>query len=162
LYRLLEGHPNKPTKILADKGYIGFNDSPLVKPVTPHKKLSHGSLSDAQVRSNQRLSYTRVVVENLFGRLATRFHIMVRKRGFNDVFYPIVFGICYALANYDILLGGGALQSAEGDQYGAMLTRICTKGRDAVLNARERMQRRRAHRWSVKEAQAGCQSRRSA
>jgi hypothetical protein len=35
-----------------------------------------------------------------------------------------------------------------------MLTWICTKGRDAVLNARERMQRRRAHRRSVREAQA--------
>jgi hypothetical protein len=36
LYRLLEDHPNEPTKILADKGYIGFNDSPLVKLVTRH------------------------------------------------------------------------------------------------------------------------------
>jgi hypothetical protein len=79
---------------------------------------------------------------------------MVRRWGFDDALYPIVFGICCALANYDILLGGGTLQSAEGDQYGAMLTRICTKGRDALLNARERMQRRRAHEQSVKEAQA--------
>jgi hypothetical protein len=78
---------------------------------------------------------------------------MVRRWGFDDAFYPIVFGICCALANYDILLGGGALQSAEGDQYRAMLTRICTKGRDVVLKARERMQRRRAHRRSVREAQ---------
>jgi hypothetical protein len=66
----------------------------------------------------------------------------------------MIFGICCALANSDILLGGGALQLAEGAQYGAMLTRICTKGRDAVLNARETMQRRRAHRRSVREAQA--------
>jgi hypothetical protein len=58
------------------------------------------------------------------------------------------------LANYDILLGVGTLQWAQGDQYGAMLTRIYTKGRDAVLNARERMQRRRAHRRPVREAQA--------
>jgi hypothetical protein len=143
LCRLLEDHPNEPTKILANKGYIGFNDSPLVKLVTPHKKPPHVFLSNAQVRSNQRLSSARVV-ENYFGRLATRFHIMVRRWGFDDAFYPIVFGICCALANYDILLGGGALQSAKGDQYGAMLTRICTKGRDAVLNARERMQMRRA------------------
>jgi hypothetical protein len=57
------------------------------------------------------------------------------------------------LANYDILIGGGYVQSAEGDQDGAMLTRICKKGRDAVLNARERMQRRRAHRRSVREVQ---------
>jgi hypothetical protein len=52
LYRLLEDHPNEPTEILADKGYIGFNDSLLVKLVTPHKKPSYGFLSDAQVRSN--------------------------------------------------------------------------------------------------------------
>jgi hypothetical protein len=74
--------------------------------------------------------------------------------GFDDAFYPIVFGVCCAMANYNILLGGGALQSAEGDQYGAMLTRICTKGRDAVVNACEIMQRKRAHSWSVREAQA--------
>jgi hypothetical protein len=68
-------------------------------------------------------------------------------------FIPL-YGICCALANYDILLGGGALQSAEGDQYRAMLMLICSKGRDVVLNARERMQRRRAHRRSVREAKA--------
>jgi hypothetical protein len=34
-----------------------------------------------------------------------------------------------------------------------MLTQICTKRRDAVLNAREIMQRRLAHRRSVREAQ---------
>jgi hypothetical protein len=151
LYRLLKDHPNEPTKILADKGCVGFKNSPLAKLVTPHKKPPHGFLSDTHVRSNQRLSSARVV-ENYFGRLATRFHIMVRRRGFDDAFYPIIFGICCALANYDILHCGGALQSAEGDQYGAMLTRICTKGRDAVLNARERMQRRRAHRRPVREA----------
>jgi hypothetical protein len=70
---------------------------------------------------NQPLSSARVVVENYFGGLATRFHIMVRRWGFNGAFYPIVFGVCCALANYDILLGGGALQSAQGDQYGVML-----------------------------------------
>jgi hypothetical protein len=128
LYRLLEDHPNEPTKIRADKGYIGFNDSPLIKLVTLHKKPPHGFLSDAQVRSNQRRSSARVVVENYFGRLATRFHIMMRRWGFNDAFYPTVFGVCHALANYDIVLGGGALQSAEGDQHGAILARICTKG----------------------------------
>jgi hypothetical protein len=116
LYRRLEYHPNQPTKILADKGYIGFNDSPIVKFATPHKKPPHGFLSAAQVRSNQRRSSARVVVENYFGRLATRFHITIRRWGFDDAFYPIVFGICCALANYNILLGGGALQSAEGDQ----------------------------------------------
>jgi hypothetical protein len=154
LYRLLEDYPSEPTKILADKGYIGFNGSPLVKLVTTHKKPLHKFLSGAQVMSNRRLSSARVVIENYFGRPATRFHIMVRRWGFDDAFYPIVFGICCALANYDILVGGAALQSAEGDQYGAMLTRICPEGRDAVLNARERMQMRRAHRRSVREAQA--------
>jgi hypothetical protein len=79
---------------------------------------------------------------------------MVRRWGFDDAVYPIVFGIYCALANSDILLGGGALQSTEGDQYEAMMTQICIKGRDALLNARERMQRRQAHRRSVREAQA--------
>jgi hypothetical protein len=58
------------------------------------------------------------------------------------------------LANYDILAGeSGSLRMQEGDEYGVMLTRICTKGKKAVEDARERMKRRRSKRAVVREAQ---------
>jgi hypothetical protein len=91
VYPLLEDR-SKPTKILTDKGYIGFNDSPLVQLVAPHKKPPYGFLSDAQVRSNQRLSSARIVVENYFGRLATRFHIVVRRGDSRMHFIPLYSG----------------------------------------------------------------------
>jgi hypothetical protein len=58
------------------------------------------------------------------------------------------------LANYDILAGeGGSLRVQEGDEYGVMLTRICTKGKKVVEDAREGMKRRRSKRVVVREAQ---------
>jgi hypothetical protein len=41
----------------------------------------------------------------------------------------------------------------EGDKYRVMLTRICTKWKKAVENARERMKRRRSKRAAFREAQ---------
>jgi hypothetical protein len=49
------------------------------------------------------LSSARVIIENYFGRLSNRFLIMVRRWGFEEQFYPVIFKICRALANYDIL-----------------------------------------------------------
>jgi hypothetical protein len=49
------------------------------------------------------------------------------------------------LANYDILAG-------EGDEHGVILTRICTKGKKAVEDGRERMKMRRLKRAAVREA----------
>jgi hypothetical protein len=77
---------------------------------------------------------------------------MVRRLGFEEQFYPVIFKIYCALANYDILAGeGGSLRMQEGDEYGVMLTRICTKGKKAVENARKRMKRgNQRGRWSGK------------
>jgi hypothetical protein len=79
---------------------------------------------------------------------------MVRRWEFEEQFYPAIFKICCALANYDILVGeGGFLRMQEGDEYGVMLTRIYTKGKKAVEDVRERMKRRRSKRATVREAQ---------
>jgi hypothetical protein len=79
---------------------------------------------------------------------------MVRRYGFEEQFYPVIIKICCALANYYILAGeGGSLRIQEGDEYGVILTRICTKRKKAVEGARERMKRRRSKRAVVSEAQ---------
>jgi hypothetical protein len=42
---------------------------------------------------------------------------MVHRWGFDEQFYPAMFKICCALANYDILAGeGGSLSMQEGDE----------------------------------------------
>jgi hypothetical protein len=79
---------------------------------------------------------------------------MVHRWGFEEQFYPVIFKICCALANYNISAGeGGSLRVQEGDEYGVMLTRICTKGKKALEDVRERMKRRRSKRAPVREAQ---------
>jgi hypothetical protein len=79
---------------------------------------------------------------------------MVRRWELEEHLYPAIFKICCPLANYDILAGGGgSLRMQEGDEYGVMLTRICTKGEKAVEDAPERMKRRRSKKAAVREAQ---------
>jgi hypothetical protein len=46
-----------------------------------------------------------------------------------------------------------SLGMQEGDEYGVMLTRICTKWKKPVEDARERMKRRRSKKAAVREAQ---------
>jgi hypothetical protein len=84
------------------------------------------------------LGRAQVIIESYFGRLSNRFLIMVRRWGFEEQFYRVIFKICCALANYDTLAReGGSLRIQEGDEYGVMLTRICTIGMKAVEDARE-------------------------
>jgi hypothetical protein len=105
--------------------------------MTPYKKPRNGILGQAQLAANKKLGSTRVIIENYFGRLLNKFLITVRRWGSKEQFYPAIFKICCPLANSDILAGdGGSLRMQEGDDYGVMLTQICTKGKKAVENAR--------------------------
>jgi hypothetical protein len=154
LEELVASKPNEPTKLLADKGYIGFTDPPILQLMTPYKKPRNGVLSQAQLAANKKLDSALVIIENYFGRPSNRFLIMVRRWGFEEQFYPAIFKIYCALANYDILAGeGGSLRMQEGDEYGVMSTLICTKRKKAVEDARERMKRRRSKRAAVGDAQ---------
>jgi hypothetical protein len=122
--------------------------------MTPYKKPRNGVLSQVQLAANKKLGSARVIIENYFGRLSNRFLVIVRRWGFKKQFYPAIFKICCALANDDILAGeGGSLRMQDGDEHGVMLTRICTKRKKAVEDARERMKRRRSKRAAVREAQ---------
>jgi hypothetical protein len=144
----------EPTRILADKGYIGFQGETL-QLVTPHKQPRQGNLTKEQRNHNTHVAKSRVVVENFFGRLSVKFHIMVRRWGLDDDFYPVVFEICCALVNFDILAGyGGPLRGEDGEQYGLILTHECEKGKLEAAKAAERVRRRRAKRLAIREEQA--------
>jgi hypothetical protein len=45
--------PNEPTKLLADKGYIGFTDSQILQRMTPYKKPRNRFLSQTQLAANK-------------------------------------------------------------------------------------------------------------
>jgi hypothetical protein len=139
LASLIASHPGESTKILVDKGYIGEINNPAITLVTPKKKPAGGSLDQNQMKYNQRLSSVRVMVENYFGRLQSKFHIMVRRWSSDNEFYPVIFEICCALVNFDIIQESGLrLTTEEGTQYQTTLTHICQKGAAQIAAARER------------------------
>jgi hypothetical protein len=70
-------HEGGPTKILADKGYIRELDEPAITLVTPKKKPVRLPLDRMQATYNQDLSSAWVMIENYFGGLQAKFHIMV-------------------------------------------------------------------------------------
>jgi hypothetical protein len=120
---LVDSRPREPTAILADKGYIGYHGPPHLELITPHNQPRRGNLTKEQRSDNKRLASARVVAENFFGRLSLKFHIMVRRWGFDDDFYPVLFDICGALVNFDIRRGhGGPFHADDGIKYGQILT----------------------------------------
>jgi hypothetical protein len=125
--RLARAHPGEPCDILADKGYIGERESQCVHLVRPVRQPPNGYHNQEEVRHNRRLSHHRVIVENFFGRLCAKFHIMVRRRVFGEQLHPAVFRICYALVNLDILRPGGAPRAGDGIFYRKALTRALAK-----------------------------------
>jgi hypothetical protein len=157
LAQLIAQKPHQqPRAILADKGYIGFipTDRARLHLLTPHKKPYQGSLTAVDTRENATVSSQRVVVENFFGRLSTKFHIMVRRWGFDDEYYPIIFEICCALVNFDIQHGsGGRLTDGDGKTYAKTLTHVGEKGKEATEHAADRVMRRRERRLDMRREQ---------
>ena len=66
---ILKTHPKMPQKVLADKGYV--SDIPCL--ITPHKGAN---LTRTQKVFNDRISKHRIVVENFYGRLKSRYAII--------------------------------------------------------------------------------------
>jgi hypothetical protein len=59
LEELVASKPNEPTKLLADKGCIGFTDSHILQLMTLYKKLRSGVLNQAQLAANKKLGVLR-------------------------------------------------------------------------------------------------------
>jgi hypothetical protein len=145
LTKLVTSKPGEPTKILADNGYISFREDSPLQFATLHKKPDNATLRPREARENCDLASVRVGVETFYGRLSTKFHIIVRRRGFEDEYYPTIFETCCALINFDIQDGlGGSLQKQESETYVKILIHICSKGTKAVEAAAERVAQRRS------------------
>jgi hypothetical protein len=138
--QLVAMHPGEPAEIMADMGYMGETHSPTVRLVTPHRQPPGGRLTPLETRDNHDIASNRVIVENFFGRLQGKFHLMVRRWSQRESLYPTFFRICCALTNFDIRPDGGRPLRAGGEQdYRQIMTL-------AVQDAREQDERRMGRR----------------
>jgi hypothetical protein len=117
LEELIHRHAGEPVTILADKGYIGNPGCPHVVLVTAHRKPPLRVLTPEQQQDNAEIGSERVIIENFFGRMRTKFHITSGRWPHREEFYPIVFEICCALVNFDIRSPGGSPFKASDGQF---------------------------------------------
>jgi hypothetical protein len=153
--KLVTSKPGEPTKILADKRCIGFREDSPLQLVIAHKNAAHGMLRPREARENYDLASLGVAVENFFGRLSTKSHIMVRRGAFEDEHYYTIFEACCALVRFYIQDRlGGSLQKQESETSGKILTQICSRGREAREVAAESVAKRRARKPRIRDQQA--------
>ena len=106
-------HPDKPRKILADKGYQEKDSDKLVTPFKGNPLL----LTASQNTFNEKLGCERIIIENYFGRLKLRFQIMYEKYRGDKTEYADVFVLCCALLNFEIIHCGHALRESDKKFY---------------------------------------------
>lgn len=88
--------------ILADSGYQGLQE--YVDTILPHKKKPNKQLTKVQQKHNKDLGAERVICERYYGRLKTRYRIIATKYRNSRDEYSVVFKLCAALTNYNIIL----------------------------------------------------------
>ena len=88
--------------LLADRGYTGLHhhyEGSLVMKRRP----KGGNLTEAEKINNDKISKSRIIVENWFGRTKQLWQILEKRFKYNHGMYEKVFKICGALTNYHIL-----------------------------------------------------------
>jgi hypothetical protein len=88
--------------VVGDKGFQGLQHQ--LRVVLPRKKKRNAELSVEELRRNEEIAQYRVVCENFYGRMQSKFKIMHTKYSLSKEEYPILFVCCAALCNYDISL----------------------------------------------------------
>jgi hypothetical protein len=111
--------------------------------VTLEKKSGGLPLDRMQGRYHRDLLSARVAIENYFGRLQAKFHIMLRRWSHDIDCYPAIFGISWGLVNFDLMHGSGLrLNAQDGTRCQKCLTHICEKGACRSTEARARTEER--------------------
>jgi DDE superfamily endonuclease len=88
--------------IIVGSGYQGLQN--YVKAIMPHKKQKSKAFTRQQTTFNKELASQRVICERFYGRLKTKFRIMSSKFRNSREEYKIIFRLCAALTNFDIIL----------------------------------------------------------
>ena len=110
LENILRSSPKMPQKILADKGYV--SDLPFL--ITPHKG---NNLTRAQKLDNDRISKHRIIIENYYGRLKSRYAIIGSKYRGGHEGYEKIFKLCVSLINFEMYYLKHYLRKQDGDWY---------------------------------------------
>jgi hypothetical protein len=87
-----------------------------------------------------------VIVENFFGRLRTKFAILIKRWPLDDASDSIIFELCCALVNFDIRPEGNPLRRSEGELYLRSITLAAGEAR-----LKETLKRRRLNRLRSKK-----------
>ena len=135
LEELFEKHPDQPHKILGDKGYQN-SDSDIL--VTPYKGNT-ATLPREKLRFNQNLGQVRIIVENFFGRLKSRYEIMSNVFRGDHKTYEDYFTICCALVNFEQIVCDHPLREEDSDFYKKLLV---TMQRDIKRREEEKVKRK--------------------
>ena len=97
-----EEDEDNPWFVLVDSDYQGLQR--LVDTILPHKKQPNRAFTRQQQNHNQALASERVICERFYGRLKTKFRIMSSKYRNSREEYRLIFMLCTALTNYNIIL----------------------------------------------------------
>jgi hypothetical protein len=128
LGHIMDQHPDLPRMIIGDKGYQA-NDIECL--ITPHKGQPL-DLTRVQNQFNDRLGKARVIIENYFGRLKSRYSIIGSKyRGAHE-HYNHIFMVCCALVNFEIRQIDHPLRCEDGDFYRRAMALNYQQERDQV------------------------------
>ena len=123
LKEIINKHPDAPGKIIADKGYQETGSDILVTPFKGNSAL----LTREQLVFNQKLGEVRIIVENFFGRLKSRYEIMSSKyRGCHEL-YSNIFILCCALVNFEQIAIDHPLRESDSRFYQKFQTSIQIK-----------------------------------
>lgn len=96
---VLDYHLTEPRLIMGDKGYQDADSQNLVTPF----KGTYFNLTPDQLAFNEKLGKVRIIVENFFGRLKSRYRIIGDKYRGSHGRYEMIFKTCCALVNYELM-----------------------------------------------------------
>ena len=134
LNKLFNLHPDIPHMIIGDKGYQE-PDSQLL--VTPYKGNAV-DLTKEQLGFNQKLGEVRIIIENFFGRLKSRYEIMGSTyRGCHEN-YADIFTLCCALVNFEQIECDHPLRDSDQTFYVKLGASLNQEKQQRDEKARER------------------------
>jgi hypothetical protein len=139
---IMDHHEDITHKIAGDKGYQSGDIECLV---TPHKGKPE-NLTRPEKLFNERINKARVVVENFFGRLKSRYAIVGSKYRGDHEHYEAYFKLCCALVNYEIRQCGHSLRREDGDYYRRFLCHIKNIEEEKERKLREKRLQQRENR----------------
>ncbi len=96
----LKDNPDPAWKLMGDKGFQGLQLD--VPSILPAKKPRGGELTPQQHDKNKNIASERVIVENFYGRLQSKFGIMTKRFRLDKDLYPFVFDLCVSLCNFHL------------------------------------------------------------